>query len=254
MRLDKKVFLGMAALLLFANAGRSIYSLGNAVPALGGASEPNGFAKPPVIIIDPGHGGADGGAVGVDGIVEKDINLSICLVLRDFFEVSGFEVIMTRDADISIHDEGLTGTRKQKTSDLHNRLAIAEAYPGAIFLSIHQNKFGQSSSRGAQIFFGPNNEQSEKLANVLQKNFIARLQPDNHREVKRAGKDLFLMYNAQCPAVLVECGFLSNPEEGRMLTDPDYQSRVAFVTFASVLEYLDMELPPQPVPKAEAIN
>lgn len=197
----------------------------------------------PVIIIDAGHGGMDGGAVGAEGIVEKDINLSICLSLRDMFKANGFTVVMTRDTDISIHDEGLKSVRKQKTSDLRNRLAIANSYPNAIFLSIHQNKFSDSKSNGAQIFFSPNNEASEKLAEILQQRFVRNLQPENKRQIKKAGKNLFLMYEATCPAVLVECGFLSNKQEAQMLSDPEHQSKIAFTAFCAVMDFLDMDTP-----------
>jgi N-acetylmuramoyl-L-alanine amidase len=159
------------------------------------------------------------------------------------FIASGFRVIMTRETDISIHDEGITATRKQKTSDIHNRLAIAESQPNVIFLSIHQNKFEQSSSHGTQIFYSPGNQLSERLAAVLQENFAANLQPDNTRQTKKAGDNLYLMYNAKCPAVLVECGFLSNSEEAARLTDPEYQNQIAFTILGSVVRFLELDRP-----------
>lgn len=198
------------------------------------------FKANPVIIIDAGHGGSDGGAVGDGGIIEKDINLAISLTMRDIFTANGFDVIMTRDTDISIHDEGVKGTRNQKVSDIHNRLAVVESHPDAIFLSVHQNKFTSAGSKGAQIFYSPNNPQSEQLAAILQEEFISALQPENHRKYKRADKNLYLMYHAKCPSVLVECGFLSNPEEARRLTDTEYQSQIAFTTFSSVVRFLGL--------------
>ncbi len=197
----------------------------------------------PVIIIDPGHGGADGGAVGPDGIVEKDINLSLSFKLRDLMAVSGFQVVMTREEDVSIHDPGVKGTRKQKTSDLHNRMAIMESYPGAIFISIHQNKFGDARQNGAQVFYGPKNEDSKKLAEVVQQNIVSMLQPDNKRLCKKGEKNLYLIFEAKCPAILLECGFLSNREEARRLADEHYQAQLAFATLRSVLEYLSETQP-----------
>lgn len=194
----------------------------------------------PTIIIDAGHGGTDGGAA-VGGVVEKDINLSISLVLRDIFLANGFDVVMTRDADISIHDEGIKSVKKQKTSDLHNRLAIVESYPNAIFLSIHQNKFDSGKAKGAQIFYSPNNLQSRELAELLQQDFISMLQPENTRLCKKAGKNLYLMYKAKCPAVLIECGFMSNPDEAARLTDADYQAQVAFTAFCSVMRFMGLD-------------
>lgn len=196
----------------------------------------------PVIIIDPGHGGMDGGAVGVDGQIEKDINLAISLTLRDMFVASGFEVIMTRETDMSIHDEGANTARKQKVSDLHNRLKIAEDNPNSIFISIHQNKFGSQKSWGTQVFYSPNAEQSGVLAKIVQRRMVADLQPDNKREVKKAEKNLYLLFNAKCPAILIECGFLSNPEEARRLEGAEYQRELAFSAMCAVLEYLDLDV------------
>lgn len=235
---SRQVMLAGVALLLLAGAARSLYRIGGTVPTIAQVT------AMPTIIIDPGHGGVDGGAVGMDNIVEKDINLSICLTMRDIFAISGFDVVMTRDTDISIHDEGVSGTKKQKTSDLRNRLAIVEENPGAIFISLHQNKFEDRRSKGAQIFYGPKNQESQALAQVIQENFVEDLQPGNQRQIKQAGKNLFLLHNAPCPSVLVECGFLSNPEDAYQLVDPEFQAKIAFTTFRSVMEFLGLDTPP----------
>lgn len=227
--------LGVVGLLLMVST--VVRVIGRPVPVIG----PGGSL--PVIIIDPGHGGEDGGAVGADGIVEKDINLSLAMTMRDLFLVSGFEVVMTREEDISIHDAGVKGTKKQKTSDLHNRLAMTEAYPDAIFISIHQNKFGDAKQNGAQVFYGPKNEASQELAELVQQNMVEMLQPDNKRKCKKGEKNLYLIYEAKCPAILVECGFLSNPEEARRLTDEAYQSQLAFGVLRSVMGFLELESP-----------
>lgn len=195
----------------------------------------------PTIVIDAGHGGFDGGAVGVDGIVEKDINLSIALKLYDLFTVNGFDAVLTRDSDISLHRQEDTTLRKKKNSDLHNRLAIASSYENAILLSIHQNKFTHSRFNGAQIFYGPKNEKSEPFAEIMQRRFIEMLQPENTRKYKKTGDSVFLIYNAPMPALLVECGFLSNPEEAYQLIDAEYQQKVAFTIFAGTMEYLGLE-------------
>ena len=237
MKLYRRIVVVGVGILLMASVIRQLHAMTTVTPVMADLS------NLPVIVIDPGHGGIDGGAVGIDDIVEKDINLAISLTLRDMFVASGFEVVMNRETDVSIHDEGITSTRGQKTSDLHNRLAIMEEYPGGIFLSIHQNKFGQSSSWGTQVFFGPQNANSEKLAGIIQEDIAGSLQPENSRQIKPAGKNLYLMYNAECPAVLVECGFLSNRDEAYKLTDHDYQSKIAFVTFTSVLRFLELDSP-----------
>lgn len=192
------------------------------------------------IVIDPGHGGMDGGATGVGGIIEKDINLSISLKLRDILTANGFHVVMTRDKDESIHDKKVDeqDVLSQKKADMRNRLKIIQKNPDSLTVSIHQNQFGQSQYSGAQMFYGPNNPQSEILAKSLQQAFVTNLQKDNTREIKKAQKDLFLLYYANTPAVLVECGFLSNPTEAANLADEEYQSKVAFTIFCGISKYL----------------
>lgn len=231
----KKTVVAMVACICVAAVLQNLYNVATSVPTLAEA------APLPVIIIDPGHGGVDGGAVSADGVLEKDINLAISFYMRDIFRVNGFEVVMTRETDRSIHDEGVEGVKKQKTSDLHNRLAIVNEHPGAVFISVHQNKFEQRSSHGTQVFFSPNNPGSEVLAEIMQVDIAGALQPGNERRIKKAGKNLYLMTHAKCPAVLLECGFLSNPEEAGRLTDPKYQSQIAFAAFRSVMRYLDLD-------------
>lgn len=229
------IILIIAGIMLVGSVAVSLRSITKDVPVI---ADIESF---PVIVIDPGHGGVDGGAVGIDDIIEKDINLAICLTLRDMFMINGFDVVMTRETDISIHDEGVTGTRKQKTSDLRNRLSIVNSQADALFISVHQNKFASSKSHGAQMFFSPNNPRSELLASILQERIATDIQPGNTRQIKKASKDLFLMYEAKCPSVLIECGFLSNRDDAYQLTDPDYQSKLAFTIFASVMQYLGMD-------------
>ena len=202
-----------------------------------------GFGLPlPVIIIDAGHGGQDGGAVA-NHVVEKDVNLQIARDLRDMLLVNGFEVVMTRDADISIHDKGVAGISRQKTSDLRNRLALMQSYSNAVFISIHQNKFWQSSSHGAQVFYSSNHPASQSLAEKIQSTLVADLQLDNHRKTKQAGDNLFLMKEAPCPAVLVECGFLSNTHDAENLARREYQSQLAFSIMSALLQYFEFDQP-----------
>jgi len=196
----------------------------------------------PTIIIDPGHGGMDGGAVGVDGIIEKDINLSLCSYLADFFRFSGYDVVLTRSTDTSIHDEGVSEIRNQKVSDMHNRLSIVKEHPDGIFLCIHQNQFSDSRYSGGQVFYGKMKpESSSCLAETIQSNLKKMLQPENNRQIKAAYDTLYLMKNAPSTAVLVECGFLSNPEEAKLLTQPEYQQKLAFVIYSSTLQFLQEE-------------
>lgn len=196
------------------------------------------YDEKPTVIIDPGHGGFDGGAVGVNNIVEKNINLSISQKLADILKVNGFNVIMTREEDISLEDSGLKTVRERKKSDMKKRLDIIKENPNAIFVSIHQNKFEKQSPKDTQVFYSKNNIGSEQLASKIQDNFINILQPDNKRAIKQSGKELYLLHNAEIPAVLVECGFLSNYEDAFKLLNSDYQDQVAFVIYKSISEFI----------------
>ncbi len=189
------------------------------------------------VIIDPGHGGVDGGAVGYNGVIEKDINLKISLKLRTFFEASGFRVIMTREDDISIYDEGSDTVREKKKTDIYNRSKLLEENPDAIFISIHQNKFEQSQYSGTQVFYSGNNDNSKLLAQFIQTNVKDMLQKNNDRQIKPAGDNLYILYHAKSPAVMVECGFLSNPQESVLLQDDKYQDKIAFAIYCGTLDY-----------------
>lgn len=191
------------------------------------------------IILDAGHGGEDGGAVGVDGIIEKDINLAVSLKLRELLEASGYNVIMTRDKDEAIYDDTAGTLREKKRSDLHNRADIIKENENdnTIFVSIHQNKFPDSKYFGTQIFYSKNNTESQGLASGIKDSVVSLVQPDNTREIKPAGSNVYLLHNAQVPAVVVECGFLSNQEEAQKLIKDEYQSQLAFCVYCGIINY-----------------
>lgn len=191
----------------------------------------------PTIIIDAGHGGEDGGTQSASGILEKDINLSISLTLRDIFDFFGFNTVMTRETDKLIYDPGNNGIKNKKVSDIHNRLAITQEYAGSILISIHQNYFTQSKYNGAQTFYSVNNPESEKLALNIQKSIVSLMQPENQREIKPTGDEIYLLYHAENTAVMVECGFLSNPEEAEKLNDDSYRKEMALAVFAGTYKY-----------------
>lgn len=190
------------------------------------------------IVIDAGHGGLDGGAIGYDGVIEKGINLDIALILRDLFLLNGFEVVMTRTQDVALYNEHAKTVKEKKSQDMKARLDIIRSNANAIFISVHQNKFDHASSSGAQMFYSKNNEKSELLASIIQKQMREQLQPENTRQHKKSGKELYLLDQSEIPAVMVECGFLSNPEESKKLQDPNYQKQIAFIIFSSVIEFL----------------
>ncbi len=207
-------------------------------PAAVPAALSGDFSEPPLIILDAGHGGIDGGCTSAEGVPEKGINLSILLRLRDLLEISGYEVVVTRDSDISIHDKGVEGIANQKSSDMDNRLAIFNSDDNAVCLSVHQNQFTDPKYSGAQMFYSSSNDSSEALARSLQTSFAELLQPDNTREIKECGKELFLCYYSKNPTVMVECGFLSNPEEAALLNTEEYQTKVALTIFSGLTDYL----------------
>ena len=190
-----------------------------------------------IIILDAGHGGMDGGCTSANGDVEKNINLAILLDLRDLLRMSGYTVLATRDTDRSIHDDGVEGIANQKSSDMDNRLELFNSVQDAICLSIHQNQFTDSKYSGAQMFYSDTNSHNAELAQMLQNQFVAFLQPDNKREIKLCGKELFLCYYSKNPTVMAECGFLSNPEEASLLITEDYQQKVAFTLYSALIQY-----------------
>ena len=191
-----------------------------------------------LVLVDSAHGGIDGGCSSADGVPEKGINLSILLKLRDMLEISGYDVVVTRDTDTSIHDKGIEGIAQQKSSDMDNRLAIFNDNDNAVCISIHQNQFTQPQYHGAQMFYSATNPESESLARAMKSSFTKLLQPDNQREIKQCGKELFLCYFSKNPTVMVECGFLSNPEEAALLSTDDYQAKVAFTIFSGISEFI----------------
>lgn len=190
------------------------------------------------VIIDAGHGGDDGGAIGIDGTVEKDINLDIALKLEKLLKFYGFDVIMTRTEDIMTCDDGLDSLRKRKVSDIHNRFDVLEKNPDAVFISIHQNKFEDNSQHGTQVFYSGNNDESKLLAESIQNSIVSVLQPDNSRVVKKSGSGIYLLYHAKLPAVLVECGFISNPAEVKRLNDEKYRMKIAILIADGLIKYL----------------
>ena len=191
----------------------------------------------PKIILDAGHGGFDGGAVASDGTVEKDINLSICMTLSEYLESYGYDVILTRSTDTATDSTDSDKIAIRKKSDMKNRLELMKRNPDAIFVSIHLNKFTTSAANGSQVFYSGKSDESEFLGEYIQKRIVSMLQPFNTRVNKKATSSTYLLYNATVPAVLVECGFLSNKQELELLKNPEYQSKIAFCIFCGINDY-----------------
>ena len=225
---------GCGVLILYAAAKTGEWSAGGTVPV----SLMDSQSEKPVIILDAGHGGIDGGCTSAEGIPEKGINLSIMQRLRDILLVSGFDVKVTRDSDTSIHDKGIEGIAAQKSSDMDNRLEIFNSEDNAVCISIHQNQFTDPVYSGAQMFYSDEQRGSEDLARAVQKRFATLLQPDNSREIKECGKELFLCYYSKNPTIMAECGFLSNPGEAALLDTEEYQEKTALTIFSGLCDYL----------------
>ena len=192
----------------------------------------------PCIIIDAGHGGEDGGASSGNGMLEKEVNLSIALYLKEMLTLSGFHVTLTRETDEDLADKTLSTIRERKISDLHNRTDLIESTPNAILVSIHQNSFSEPQYSGAQIFYSPNHEKSSILAEAIESQIASLVQPENTRKSKPAEDSIYILRNATCPAILVECGFLSNPTEAEKLSSEAYRKQMAFSIYCGLLDYL----------------
>ena len=187
------------------------------------------------IIIDPGHGGEDGGATSCSGILESTYNLEISLRLNDLLHLLGYETKMIRTTDTSVYTKGESLAQK-KISDLKERVRIANETEGALVLSIHQNNFPDERYSGAQVFY-PQTSGSQELARLLQSALVSSLNPGSRRQIKQA-QGVYLMEHIGCTGVLIECGFLSNREEEAKLRSAEFQKRLCCVIAATVGEYL----------------
>lgn len=192
----------------------------------------------PTIVVDPGHGGIDGGTTGASGVVEKDLNLDIALALGDFLAFFGLSTAFTRTQDISLYTKGTT-IREKKVSDLENRVAFVRRIENPLYISIHQNYYSGSSISGAQVFYNQN-EGSEALAKSIQSRLLEFLEQSG-RQAARAPSSIYIMKKIGCSGVIVECGFISNPAEEAKLCDKRYQSLVCFAITAGLLDYLTSE-------------
>lgn len=190
------------------------------------------------VIIDAGHGGEDGGTSSTSGLVEKDVNLDISMMLCDMLRASGINVVMTRTDDRLLYDRNVDFKGRKKKLDLAARLAIADSTPDAIFVSIHMNSFTDPKYSGMQVWYSPNHPLSANLAEDIRSTNQKILQPGNNRKTTRATSAINLLHNAKCPAVLVECGFLSNPTDSAKFATEEYRQKTAFVLFCSIMDFL----------------
>ncbi len=188
------------------------------------------------LVIDAGHGGEDGGAVSVSGVSESRINLAIARRLELIMGLYGVDTVLLRTEDISLHSEGASTLREKKVSDLHNRVDRVNSIDNAVLISIHQNSYSDSQYRGAQVFFAPT-DGSQAFGEYTQEVLRVSLNPDNTRLAKQIPDTVYLMNHITCRAILVECGFLSNPEEDQLLQTPGYQLKLASALAGAYLQY-----------------
>ena len=186
------------------------------------------------VIIDAGHGGIDPGAVE-NGLVEKELNLKVANKLRQFLLLSDVEVVMTRTEDVLL-GEGET-VRKHKVADLKARLDMLNNTENCVFVSIHMNKFTAPSAHGLQTFYASASEDANLLAAHIQ-DYAKMLDPTNNRKIKPDGKTIYILENTKKPAVLVECGFLSNPNDSKLLSTDEYQNKIAFAIYCGIMKYI----------------
>lgn len=212
------------SLLFFAE--RSLHGSENAVSIDDGET----------VVIDAGHGGEDGGAVGIGDVLEKDLNLKISRKLKCIMMLLGVDAVMTRDDDVSLsgNEDKL---RERKVSDMRARVNTVNNISSATLVSIHQNSFGDSSCSGAQVFFSDGNAMSKALADSVQSALKFGVDKNNKRIAKCADKNIFILQKANCPAVLVECGFITNEKEADLLKSDIYQTKISVCVAAGYLKY-----------------
>ncbi len=231
--MKKRTFFALCT-LLFAGVFLAGFSLRKGLPVETVALPSYGVR----IIVDAGHGEPDGGAQGASGVLEKDLNISVARFLQGYLEQSGAEVMMTRADDSGIFDTDSKSIRNKKRSDLSNRQKIIEESGADLFVSIHMNKFSDPKYSGPQVFYSRQNADSEPLAKAVQQELVSVLKPAEKRAVKPAGQDIYLLSHTEIPAVLVECGFLSNPKEEQLLLTENYQKKTAWAIYCGILRFL----------------
>lgn len=188
-----------------------------------------------IIVIDPGHGGEDPGASD-NGLIEKNLNLEIAKLLSEYLSICGFDTVLTRNDDVLLYDP--LDNQSKKRQDLNNRVKIAESYDDSIFVSIHINKFPAEYCNGLQTFYSANNAKSKILAESIQ-NSAMLLQPNNKRVIKDGTDAIYVLENLNLPSVLIECGFISNNDEAKLLTDKEYKQALAFSIYCGIAETLE---------------
>ena len=189
------------------------------------------------VVIDAGHGGADPGKVGINGVYEKDVNLQIALLVKKYLEAADISVVMTRETDQGLNDPDASN---KKVQDMKRRIALIDETAPQVTVSIHQNSYPEEYVHGAQVFYYDGSVRGRELASDIQAEMTEKIDPDNSRQIK-ANDSYYLLKKTGIPIVIVECGFLSNSREAEMLCDPEYQDRVAWAIHMGILKYLNRQ-------------
>ncbi|MBE6904174.1 MAG: cell wall hydrolase [Ruminococcaceae bacterium] len=222
---NKKSIMGFAVCLVLVVV--LCFSIPNVISTFSSAS--NSFT----VIIDAGHGGMDGGCVAKDGTVEKDLNLDISLKLRELFEISGINTVMTRKDGGSTYDS----EKFNKNADIKARIELINSYSNCVVLSIHMNNFSDSRYNGSQIFYS-NDDFSKALSETIRADIVSFLQPDNTRKIKPIPSSVLLFKRIKNPAILCECGFFSNEAELEKLKSDSYRTQLALVIYNAFMKYI----------------
>ena len=231
----RNLFILLAVILLISLIGYALYQPRPSLPATGGAAVRGAFAPYGHIpVIDPGHGGFDAGTKSPAGTLEKTINLEIALKTDLILRFLGLDTAMTRGTDTDLYDIDAVSIRDKKNTDIRNRTAAVNAVEKGVLLSIHQNYFDQSRYYGAQVFY--NGATNKAFADLMQETLRLALDPANNRKSK-ATDNVYLLNNAKKPAILIECGFLSNPGEEALLRSENYQRKVAMAICKGFLDF-----------------
>jgi len=233
-RMEKIFSLGLGVLLalsmVYVAHGAAVFVDGRNVEAED-AAEPR---EQVCVVIDAGHGGDDPGKIGINQVLEKDVNLSIARKLQQYLEAQDIRVVLTREDENGLYDSDASN---KKVQDMKRRVALIEEVKPVITVSIHQNSYPEEYVHGAQVFYYDGSRDGQLLAELLQNQLVEKLDPDNHRQIK-ANDSYYLLKKTDIPIVIVECGFLSNQTEAALLAQDDYQDRVAWAIHMGILQYL----------------
>ena len=192
-------------------------------------------AEQPCVVIDAGHGGEDPGKVGINGTPEKDLNLQIALLVKEYLEENDVKVVMTRENGEGLNDAGASN---KKVQDMKRRIELIEKTAPVVAVSIHQNSYPEEYVHGAQVFFYSGSTEGQELAERIQTQLVKKVDPENKRQIK-ANDSYYLLKKTGTPIVIVECGFLSNREEAEKLCTDEYQEKIAWAINMGILQYLN---------------